>query len=376
MPSKLSIVIIDPDREAREVIENLVQPYGDRVKILGSSADFNEGYRLIEATNPSIVILGITQLAVGVEQIQNINAHFAYISVFAYTTEKDSDWILRLMHAGAVEYLLKPLDKTDLFEAIQKIGKLWMANNREAVPEKEGKIISVYNPIGGMGTTTIAVNLAVALAEDNNKVALVDLNLFSGDVDTFLDITPRYTLSSVTSNLSRLDASFLMSVMPHHSSGIYLLSEPLEVEETFAITPEQIKQLLTFLKQVFSYVIVDTGGHLYGTNETIFQKSDLILYNTVLSLTSLKNAKRYLSAMDKLGLARDRGRIVANRYLSKSDIRVKDAEKVLDRSVFITIPNEYAEVNNSINKGMPLVSLYPRSNMTKAVFKLAEMIRK
>ncbi len=376
MPTTLSIVIIDPDRESREAIENLIQPYGDRVKIRGSSSDFNEGYRLIQANNPSIVILGITQLDVGAEQIQNITAHFSHISVFACTAEKDSDWILRLMRAGAVEYLLKPLDKSDLFEAIQKIGKLWLANNPEEVKIKEGKVISVYNPIGGMGTTTIAVNLAAAMARDNSNVALVDLNLFSGDVDTFLDINPRYTLSSVTNNLSRLDASFLMSVMTQHSSGVYLLSEPLDVEETVEITPEQIMQLLTFLKHVFSYVIVDTGGQLYGTNEAVFQKSDMILYNTVLNLTSLKNAKRYLPAMDKLGLARDRVKLVVNRYLSKSDIKIQDAEKVLDRSVFITIPNEYAEVNSSINKGTPVVSLYPRSNVTKAVFKLAEMISK
>lgn len=375
MPPTLSIVIIDQDNASREAIENFIRPYSDRVKLLGSSADFHEGYRLIQANNPTIVILGINHLDVGAEQIQNITSHFSHISVFACTAEKNPDWILRLMRAGAVEYLLKPVEKTDLFEAIQKIGKLWMANNREETPAKEGKIISVYNPIGGMGTTTIAVNLAAAMAKESSNVALVDLNLFSGDVSTFLDVSPRYTLTSVTSNLARLDASFLMSVMTQHSSGVYLLSEPLDVEETVAITPEQIQRMLTFFKQVFSYVIVDTGGQLYGTNETVFRKSETVLFNTVLNLPSLKNAKRYLSAMDKRGLPRERIKIVVNRYLPKADIRIQDAEKVLDRDVFISIPNEYAEVNNSINKGTPVVSLYPRSAVTKAVFKLAEMVR-
>src|SRR5512138_8179 len=247
MPQILSIVIIDSDRETRETIESLIRPYGDRVKLLGVTGDFAEGYRLIQTNNPAIVILGVAQLELGAEQIQNIASHFPRISIFVATTEKNPDWILRVMRAGATEYLLKPVVKTELFEALQKAGKLWLSSSRDE-KAAEGKVISVYNPIGGMGTTTIAVNLAAAMAKESDKVALVDLNLFSGDVSTFLDVSTRYTLTSVTSNLTRMDASFLMSVMTRHSSGVYLLSEPLEVEETLGITPEQIQRVLTFLK--------------------------------------------------------------------------------------------------------------------------------
>ncbi|MEI6207930.1 MAG: AAA family ATPase [Desulfuromonadales bacterium] len=375
MQPGISIVVIDQDNESREAIRNLIQLYGDSVRLSGSSADFSEGYRLIELLNPSIVILGITQLDVGVEQIKKITSHFSHTAVFANSSQKNPEWILHLIHAGGVEYLLKPVDKSNLFEAFQKIEKLLTANSGEEQPVRAGKIIPVYNPTGGMGTTTIAVNLAVALAHENDSVALVDLNLFSGDIATFLDVTPSYTLSSVTANLHRLDASFLMGVMIRHSSGISLLCEPRDVEDASAITPEQVTRMLAFLRQIYSYVIVDTGGAFAGVNGAIFLQSDLILFNLVLNLPSLRNAQRYLSAAEKGGVPMERIKMVVNRYLSEAGIKIKDAEKVLGRPVYATIPNGYAETNNAINKGTPVVTLYPDSNVTEAVFKLAGTVR-
>jgi pilus assembly protein CpaE len=374
MQPGLSIIIIDQDDESRSAIEDLMRQYGDHVELLGSSADFSEGYRLIQLLHPAIVILGVNKLDVGVEQIQNITSHFSHTSVFANATQRNPDWILHLIHAGAVEYLLKPVDKESFFEAFQKIEMLHQAIDHENTAEQAGKVISVYNPVGGMGTTTLAVNLAVALAQKNKHVALVDLNLFGGDVATFLDITPRYTLSSVTGNIPRLDASFLMGVMPRHSSGVYLLCGPAEVEEAAAITAEQVSLMLACLKQIFSVVIIDTGGQLYGVNEAILSASELILFNTVLSLPTLNNARRYLVAMEKRDLPLERVRIIASRYLTKSNIKKEDAEKVLGRSIFATLPNNFVEARNAINKGTPLISLYPGSEVASAVLKLAEMI--
>jgi pilus assembly protein CpaE len=238
-----------------------------------------------------------------------------------------------------------------------------------------GRIISVYNPIGGMGTTTVAVNLAAALATENTRVALVDLNLDAGDVNTFLNVNPTYTLSSVTANVGRLDANFLMSVMTRHLSGPYLLTEPVEVDEAVSITPEQVHRILQFLKGIFDYVVVDCVGQLAGCNMSIFSDSHLILFTTTLSIPSLKNTKRYLNAMAGKGLGSDRVKLVVNRHSPKSGIQLKDAEKVLNTTVFQAIPNEYAEVVNSINKGMPVVKLQPRSGVGRSILELAERVK-
>ena len=373
MPPHLTVVIINRDKTSADAIETLLRKFGAVVKIAGIAPDLADGLRVVQFANPNLVILKVDDIETGTEEVKLLLQRFPRLSVFVTSTQKDSDWILKLMRAGASEYILEPVEMGDLAESIQKITRIWAPMPAEILGG--GKICSVYNPIGGMGTTTVAVNLAAFLAQKNEKVALVDLNLFSGDVASFLNMNPTYTLSSITSNVSRLDASFLMSVMTKHSSGIYVLTEPVEVDETANITTEQINRVLAMLRTVFTYIIIDTGGSLMGCNSTTFESSDYILFNTVLSLPSLKNAKRYLTAMEKRGLRKEKIKLIVNRYLPRADIRVQDAEKVLDYKVFVTIPNDYNEVIASINKGLPVVNISPRSPVSISKAQLAELLK-
>jgi pilus assembly protein CpaE len=374
MPPHISLVIIDSDNTAREAIEATLKPFSETIAITGSVDKFSDGARIIEKNSPNVVILEVNDIQRGIQEVQFITSKFPRTSVIVSSAEKSSDWILSLMRAGAVEYMLRPITQEELKQALQKVGRFFFAKPAQETPI--GKIISVYYPTGGMGTTTVAVNLAACLASEGTKVALVDLNLNSGDISTFLDVNPTYTLSSVTNNIDRLDANFLMSVMTRHPSGPFVLTEPVEVDEAISITPEQVQRILDFLRGVFTYVVVDCGGQLAGCNMAIFESSDLILFTTALSLPALKNSKRYLSAMERKGFHRDRVKMVVNRYLQKADIQIKDAEKVLGITVFQIIPNDYLEVVTSINKGTPVVKMSPRSPVSKAIMNLAELVRK
>lgn len=371
MPPTLTIMIIDPDRESRRAIETLIAPYFDKIVNKGSVDTIQEGLLTIQNTHPIVTILAVNNLEQGIRDIQSIFSIAQQSTVFVTTPEKNPDWILRLMRAGAQEYLLKPFDRNELLEAMQKAGRLHISRHPGTETVANGKVISVYNPIGGMGTTTIAVNLAAALAQKSNKVALVDLNFFSGDAAIFLDLNPKYTLSSLTANVSRLDNNFLMSVMARHSSGVYLLSDPVDVDETVGITPEQIGRIIVFLKSIFEYIVIDTSGPLHGINQLTFENSHKIIYNTILSLPALKNAHRYMDAMQRHGVEQYKIMILVNRYLPRSDIKIADAEKVLGQKIFMTIPNEYSDVNDSINQGKPLVNQYPRSPVSKAIMNIA-----
>jgi pilus assembly protein CpaE len=374
MASQFSIVIIDEDKLSRDAIISSLRPFSESITLAGSVDNFTDGASAIEKNSPNVVFLGVDDIQKGVKDVQVITLMYPRVSVIACSSQSNSDWILALMRAGAVEYLLRPIAQEELKHSLQKVGRFLFAAPAEEAPI--GRIISVYNPIGGMGTTTVAVNLAAALATEGVKVALVDLNLEAGDVNTFLNVDPAYTLSAVTSNVGRLDANFLMSVMTRHHSGPYLLTEPLEIDDAVSITPEQVHRILGFLRGIFDYVVVDCGGQLAGCNMSIFRDSQLILFTTTLSLPSLKNTRRYLRAMDNKGLGGDRVKLVVNRYLPRSDINLKDAEKVLATTVYQAIPNEYADVVNSINKGMPVVKLLPRSAVSKAILELAGRVRK
>ncbi len=373
MPPHISLVIIDSDRNSRDAFAAVLKPFSDTIRIDGSVAEFGEALRIIQKVNPNVVIIEVNDVQKGVDEVAFITSRFPRTSVIVSSSEKSSEGILKLMRAGAVEYLLRPIDDEELRQAPQKVGRFWFS---EAPEEKiQGKVIAVYYPTGGVGTTTVAVNLAAVLAENGTNVALVDLNLYSGDISTFLDVNPTYTLSSVTSNIARLDANFLMSVMTRHSSGPYILTEPSEVDESISVTPEQVSRVLEFLKGIFSYVVVDCGGQLAGCTMSIFDHADQILFTTVLSLPAIKNAKRYLHALERRGFYKDRVKLVVNRHLPKADIQIRDAEKVLGYPVFQSIPNEYSEIITSINKGTPIVKLLPRSNVSKAIVNLAGLLK-
>jgi pilus assembly protein CpaE len=373
MSSHFSIVIIDQDKPSRDAITTSLRPYSESITLAGSVDNFADGAQVIEKSSPNVVFLGVDDISKGVKDVEVITLMYPRVSVIACASERNSEWILALMRAGAVEYLLRPIVQEELKNSLQKVGRLLFG--MPVAGPSAGRVISVYNPIGGMGTTTVAVNLAAALAGENTRVALVDLNLEAGDVNTFLNVNPTYTLSSVTANVGRLDANFLMSVMTRHLSGPYLLTEPVEVDEAVSITPEQVHRILQFLKGIFDYVVVDCVGQLAGCNLSIFSDSHLILFTTTLSIPSLKNTKRYLNAMAGKGLGSDRVKLVVNRHSPKSGIQLKDAEKVLNATVFQAIPNEYAEVVNSINKGMPVVKLQPRSGVGRSILELAERVK-
>lgn len=375
MPPHISMLIIDSDKASRESIASIVRPFADTIRIEGSVDDFGEGLKIVQKTSPNIVILEVDNLARGIEEIQYLHANYPQLTVMVTSYEKNPEWILKLMRAGAVEYLLRPVAQDELMQALTKVGRFWFAAPEEK-QKQAGKIIAVYYPTGGVGVTTVAVNLAAELASQATKVALVDLNLFAGDISTFLDVNPSYTLSSVTNNIARLDATFLMGVMTRHSSGPYVLTEPTEVDEAINITPEQVNRLLQFLKGVFDYVVVDCGGQLSGCTMAIMENAHLILFTTVLSLPTIKTSKRYLVAMERKGIRRDRLKLLINRYISKADIQLKDAERVLGYPVFIAVPNEYENIIASINKGVPAVKLLPRASVSRAFTQLADQVKK
>lgn len=369
----LSIVILESDSSARNAIGGVLKSFGGQVGVVATATNLQGGMKSLQTSTPHIVLLEVKDVEQGVKETSFIVSRWPQTMVFALTAEKNPDWILRLIRAGASEYLTKPIVASELSEAIRKILRQVGRTNGES--DKEGATITVYNPSGGMGTTTIAVNLAATLAAQGEKVALMDLNLFCGNVTAFLDLTPRYSLASVTNNMGRVDANFIMSAMERHSSGLHVLSGPADLEESAEITPEQLQEVIAVMRTVFTYTIIDTGGPILGCNLATFASSDQILFTTVLDLPALINAKRHLPALYHQDIATGRVKLVVNRHIPKDSTKVTDAEKILGTKAYITVPNGYADVRASINKGEPLIACYPRSPVSKAINDLAQLLK-
>jgi len=373
MTNKLSIILLESDTRVAGEIVAILKTLGDAVGTVRVAVNFQELTRVIPSGEPHIVLLEVKEIEQGVKDTDFLISQFPQTTVIVTATEKTPGWILRLIRAGASEYLTKPIDAAELTDAIKNVTRLRMQNSSEPVRET-GTVISVYNPSGGVGTSTIAVNLAASLAASGNNVVLVDLNLFNGDVTAFLDLAPRYTLSSVTNRQGHIDSSFLRSVIVTHPSGLQILSAPIDIGEADEVTPGQIREVIAVLKKIFTYIIIDTGGELFGCNLAAFGNSELILFVTVLNFPALRNTKRYLAAMNNEGLGPAKVKLIINRQTPKDDIKVADAEKVLSSKAYLTVPNAYFDVKTSINKGEPLVTSNPRSPVAKAMENLARQV--
>jgi pilus assembly protein CpaE len=347
---------------------------------LASFFAIQTGYRLRRSEDtelPQLMIIDMdTDRNTTFSRIQAIQSTSPNTEIFVTASDTDADVLLHVLRAGVQEFLPQPLHKEDLYDALQR----FEARHQDSHPlsTKRGKLINILGSKGGVGTTTIAVNLAVSLQEINptSSVVLVDLNLQFGDVALFLDIEPTHTFGDITSNPSRLDDTFLTSILSRHASGLYLLPSADPVEEMNELTLECVEQSLELLQSMFDYVILDSGHMLDEITMTTLNRSSALFLISTLTLPVVRNTKRLVTLLSNLNYPTESIKIIVNRYKSKHEISLRDFEESLKQKPFHTIPNDYITASNSINKGMALSGIRKRAKITKEINKLAINISK
>lgn len=367
MAQNLKIVIIDSDVDSVTRINNYIDELADHVVVEGVANTFEKGFELIHKVNPAVVIMEIgADLDKAIGEVSAILEHNPQTSLFMTSEDKSSDTILKFMRAGATEYILRPVSREDLESSLQKVGRLWIAKPAEGA--EEGSIYTFFSPKGGIGVTTLAVNFAVMAHKLTKKpTLLVDLDLNAGDVTTFLDINCDYTIGDVTVNMNRLDESFLKGVIAKHDSGVYVLAEPRKVEDGVSISGDDLKKVLPLLKTMFSNIIIDTENILDDRTLTAINMTDRLFLLIAMSITSIKHTHRHLEYFKQHGIDNDKIDIIANRFLDKGDITIKDAEEALNHHVSFEIPNDYDVANSALNKGVPIETYKHRSKLTSAL---------
>jgi pilus assembly protein CpaE len=252
-----------------------------------------------------------------------------------------------------------------------------MQQSTSKEPVRSGQVIHLIGAKGGVGTTTVAVNLAMILARIKNSglVALVDLNTVFGEIPLFLSVKPTYHWGQIAKNVERLDSTFLLNAMAKHASGVHILPPPSYLNGHPPLTVDIMEHLLSAMKNTFDYVIVDGGQSLDGPALKAAEMSDKILLITLLSLPCLHNTKNLLKSLAGLGtVQKERLRLVINRYLKKSDISTKEAEESIQNEIFWNIPNDYRTTMSAINRGMPLYEISPKAGITKNLEALTDAL--
>jgi pilus assembly protein CpaE len=306
--------------------------------------------------------------------LQSLLDSNALTEIFVTSKKRNADLLLKAMRAGIKEFLSQPLDEREVKEALLSFKKRMEQTSAVKEPIHEGRIINVIGTKGGVGTTTVAVNLAMILAQEKKagSVALVDLNTVFGEIPLFLSVKPTYHWGQIVQNVARLDSTFLLNAMAKHPSGVHILPSPSYLNGHRPATPEIMDRLLTTMKKTFDFIIVDGGQSLDGPALKVIEMADRVFLITLLNLPCLHNTNNLLKSLSSVGMTqKDRVRLVVNRYLKKSDITLKEAEESVQSRIFWRIPNDYKTTMSAINRGKPLREISPRAEITKSLEGLA-----
>jgi pilus assembly protein CpaE len=289
------------------------------------------------------------------------------LNVFITAKDLDKDLLLRAMRIGVKEFITQPFNEEEIKNAILK---LMDKREQRQVPQKSGKIIDVMGSKGGVGTTTVAVNLAANLAANKtNQVALVDMNMIFGDIPMFLNLKPEYNWSEVTNNINRLDAAFLMNILTKHLSlGLHVLPSPTYLNGNQPYSPDTVNRLLGLMKGMFDFVVIDSGQSLTDVSLSIIDRADRVFIVSLLDLSCLSNTAKLVKSFSNLGYNFDeRFNIVINRFLKQSDISIEEAQKLLKTKISWTIPNDYKTAISAINQGKTLNQIASKSEIGKSL---------
>jgi len=376
MAREITIGIIDSDGEHARQLEKHIKTLNQNLRHVGTASSLEQAETLIAGKRPFVVMIELEpNRKASLDFIAKILSRYPDTNFFAMSSDTSSENILGAMRCGCAEFMLKPVDIKDMMNAFTKFGRLMYREDKSSMDQK-GTIVTCFSPKGGMGNSTVAVNLAVSIHESTKKpVVLVDLDLESGDISMFLNLKSKYTISDVTTNITRLDKAYLEGVLAKHSSGIYFLAEPERVEDAEAITSSQLREVLDLLRKMFAYVVVDTSTGYEDKNLVAFDAADLLLLVGVLSLPAIHNLQKSLDVFERLGFGNDKVKLIINRYLRKGEITLEDAQRVLDYNIFWHLPNSYNDVMSSINRGLPLGQLAPASEISRSFKDLAVAVR-
>lgn len=301
-----------------------------------------------------------------------------------FLTSRDANpqVLIQAIKMGVKGFFPQPINSEDVRAAILKIKEEKFKEDLEDTGlDRKGKIINVLGTKGGIGTTTIAVNLAASLAalEGDPSVVLVDMNLHFGEVPLFLGMEPVFDWVEVTKNISRLDKTYLMSILLKHPTGIHVLPAPAKFSDEHSINQQNIEDLFKAMQYIFDYVVVDNGQSLYSIAKTTIRMSDTLVLVTLLSLPCLINTKKMQDTLLQLGChlgypSEESIKVIVNRFVKNSDISLKDSEKSINKKIFFTIPNDYDITMRAINLGKPIRMIDHGSEISNKFVELAYAI--
>jgi pilus assembly protein CpaE len=374
MSNVLRLAIVDPSDNSRTQLKNMLLGM-DVVWLEAECSRYEFFADVIGQTKPDIAVIAIdSNPEKGLKLLEQIREIAPDCSLLVVSTSTDGQIILRAMRGGAKEFLTQPVKMEDLIAALDRISaaKFGTGDGRG----RTCHVIAVCGATGGVGSTSLAVNLGCLLAkEERNSAVLVDLDMALGDADVCLDSIPDYTLVDVAQNISRLDFALLKRSLTKHSSGLYLLPRPVQLQDTAQVTPDDLTRVLGLLKASFTHMILDLSKGYTALDLVALKSAKDVLLVTQLDLPCLRNVVRLMMSFGEDESLKEKIKIVVNRVgLESGAISLKKAQETMGREIFWQLPNDYKTMVEVRNNGVPLIDQAPRAGITQALAALSESL--
>jgi pilus assembly protein CpaE len=384
---RIKVLIVDDIPETRDHLSKLLGFESD-VEVVGTAAGGAEAIEQAALIKPDVVLMDINMPGMdGITATEKLAADVPTAAVVMMSVQGEADYLRRSMLAGAREFLVKPFSADELTASIRQVYSREREKQSRFVPassvttsgnaggSEPGAVIALFSPKGGVGRTTIAVNLAVAAATLGKKVALVDASFQFGDVGVLMNLNPRNkSIGDLANELASGEAESLDTFMISHSSGVRVLLAPPKPEQAELIGPSSVRKVITRLRQDYDLVIVDCPATFNEATIAVLDESDLVLTLLTLEITSVKNMRLFLEVADQLGYQKDKIRLVLNRADSTLGIRVADFEHSIGRKVDHTIVSDGRSVVYALNRGVPFFLSNREAQVSQDILRLAQAV--
>jgi pilus assembly protein CpaE len=383
MTDRIKVLIVDDIPETRDHLSKLLGFESD-VEVVGAAAGGPEAIEMATRLRPDVVLMDINMPGMdGITATEKLAADVPTAAVIMMSVQGEADYLRRSMLAGAREFLVKPFSSDELTASIRQVWSREKEKLSRYAPVaasaqtsndsgEPASVSAVFSPKGGVGRTTIAVNLAVAVAQMGKRVALVDASFQFGDVGVLLNLNPRNkSIADLAGELQADEVESLDTFMITHSSGVRVLLAPPSPEQAELIGPAAVRRVLQRLRRDHDLVVVDCPSSFNEATLAVLDEADLILTLLTLEITSVKNMRLFLEVCEQLGYGPEKIRLVLNRADSTLGIRVADVEHSIGRKVDHTIVSDGRSVVYALNRGVPFFLSNREAQVSQDIQRLA-----